>query len=331
MDGIWQKLKNHPYFKVVAAYLAGGWVLLQIAEILSPALRLPDWVLSAIAVTLIAGFPVVLIIAWIMAKPAVAARGEKLFLDGKYVDYGIAAIAGVLCLFVSFRWFFSETVSTVEVVVAPAVEAPAAVPTSTVVPPTQAPEMSIAVLPFRDMSPNADQAYFSDGVAEEIIFSLARLDELNVTARSSSFAFKDQNMDLKEIARRLGVRYILDGSVRKQDERVRISVQLIDIRNEFSIWSDIFDEELNDIFAVQERISLAVVDNLQLVLGAEDKVRLADRGTRDGDSYEALLQARYIRASSDPAALPDAIDLLNQIVEQDPDFADAWAELGFAN
>ena len=178
MDGIWQKLKNHPYFKVVAAYLAGGWVLLQIAEILSPALRLPDWVLSAIAVTLIAGFPVVLIIAWIMAKPAVAARGEKLFLDGKYVDYGIAAIAGVLCLFVSFRWFFSETVSTVEVVVAPAVEAPAAVPTSTVVPPTQAPEMSIAVLPFRDMSPNADQAYFSDGVAEEIIFSLARLDEL---------------------------------------------------------------------------------------------------------------------------------------------------------
>ncbi|MBI1393723.1 MAG: TIR domain-containing protein [Alphaproteobacteria bacterium] len=193
-------------------------------------------------------------------------------------------------------------------------------------------EKSIAVLPFVDMSVAGDQAYFSDGVTEEILNALSSFDDLRVAGRTSSFSFKGQNADLRSIGEKLRVRHILEGSVRKQGDSVRVTAQLVQASDGFRLWSESFDGSLDDIFEFQERIARSVADKLAVLLDAESGERLARRLTESRDAYDLFLRARAMVAPRfGPDTLSNAIGLLELAVELDPTFAEAWAELARAN
>ncbi|MBN2564561.1 MAG: protein kinase, partial [Candidatus Eisenbacteria bacterium] len=186
---------------------------------------------------------------------------------------------------------------------------------------------SIAVLPFANLSADAEQEYFCDGMAEEIINSLAQLDGVRVVARTSSFAFKDKNEDVREMGRQLGVLTLLEGSVRRAGNRLRVTTQLINVADGCNLWSQRFDREMEDVFAIQDEISLAVTDALKVRLLGEDKARVVKRHTASFDAYRAYLKGRYhwfIRTSS---AIEKAIEYLEEAVSLDPEYALAYAGL----
>ena len=191
-----------------------------------------------------------------------------------------------------------------------------------------APEKSIAVLPFVDMSANGDQDYFSEGVSEEILNALVRVPDLKVAGRTSSFYFKDKNIDLREIGEALDVAHILEGSVRTQGDKVRITAQLIRAADGYHLWSDTYDGTLDDIFDLQETISRAITNELEIILGEQAGSRLAIGLTQNRDAHDWFLQGRNLSLSSFKAEdLYEARQMLQRAVKLDPDFAAAWSEL----
>ncbi len=188
---------------------------------------------------------------------------------------------------------------------------------------------SIAVLPFVDMSPGGDQEYFSDGLAEELLNSLAQIGGLKVAARTSSFQFKGRAANIAEIGRQLNVTSILEGSVRKAGNRVRITAQLVDVADGFHLWSNTFDRELTDIFAVQEDIARAVAEALQVTL-LRDRATAARSAADSPEAYSAYLQGKYFFKRFNRENLERSIGYYEQSLELDPDFAPAWAGLAFA-
>ena len=186
---------------------------------------------------------------------------------------------------------------------------------------------SVAVLPFANLSADPAQEYFCDGMAEEIINSLAQLDKLRVVARTSSFAFKGKNEDIREMGRQLGVETLLEGSVRRAGNRLRVTTQLINVADGYHLWSERFDREMEDVFAIQDEISLAVTDALKLRLLGEEKKKVVKRHTENFKAYRAYLKGRYhwfIRSSSD---IEKAIEYLKEAVAIDPEYALAYAGL----
>lgn len=186
---------------------------------------------------------------------------------------------------------------------------------------------SIAVLPFADLSPEHDQQYFSDGMAEEILNALAHVKDLKVAGRSSSFSFRGKEQDLRKIGSTLGVAHILEGSVRKQGDKVRITAQLIQVSDGFHVWSQAFDGDLRDVFSLQERIARAITDQLAVVLQGEQKSRLVKTATTSSEAYALFLQATAIFNRRDSARFLDAIAQLEEAVRLDPKFARAHARL----
>jgi TolB-like protein len=186
---------------------------------------------------------------------------------------------------------------------------------------------SVAVLPFVNMSADPDNEYFSDGISEELLNLLVRIDGLRVPSRTSSFAFKGMNTDIKEIARQLDVGHVLEGSVRKAGNRVRITAQLIDVDTDTHLWSETYDRELEDIFAIQDEIAGHIVEALQLVLGPDQAGEKTAQSTANLGAYESYLRGRYLFLQRGVVSLTEAVAALRSAVEQDPDFADAWAAL----
>jgi adenylate cyclase len=189
---------------------------------------------------------------------------------------------------------------------------------------------AICVLPFVNMSGDPEQAYFSDGVTEDIITDLSKISALTVTARNSSFSLRGQNVDIKQIARKFGVSYVLEGSVRKAGERVRITAQLIDAKTANHLWAERFDRELTDIFAVQDEISHAIVGALKLKLLPEEKRSIVARSTTNLDAYEIYLMARQLSLSEQDRHRETIVRLCRRAVELDPNFARAWALLAIS-
>jgi len=186
---------------------------------------------------------------------------------------------------------------------------------------------SVAVLPFANLSADPEQEYFCDGMAEEIINSLAQLDRLRVVARTSSFAFKGKNEDIREMGRQLGVETLLEGSVRRAGNRLRVTTQLINVADGCHLWSERFDREMEDVFAIQDEISLAVTDALKLRLLGEEKKKIVKRHTENFKAYRAYLKGRYhwfIRSSE---SIERAIEYLKEAVAIDPEYALAYAGL----
>jgi adenylate cyclase len=189
---------------------------------------------------------------------------------------------------------------------------------------------SIAVLPFVDLSPERDQEYFSDGVAEEILNALTKVGDLHVPARTSCFAFRGASMDAREIGRRLGVNTLLEGSVRKAGNRLRISVQLIDTRNGYQLWSERFDRELEDVFVVQDEIAHSVLSALGLSLTQREERRLLKPSTANVQAYESYLRGRKFFQKWTRQNIEFARQMFDRAIEQDPNFAAAWAGLATA-
>jgi TolB-like protein/Flp pilus assembly protein TadD len=194
-------------------------------------------------------------------------------------------------------------------------------------PSSEGTDKSIAVLPFADLSPGHDQQYFSDGIAEEILHALTQVKGLKVAGRTSSFSFRGKNQDLRRIGAALGVAHILEGSVRTQGDKVRITAQLIQVSDGFHLWSETYDGDLRDVFSLQERIARAITGQLQVVLHGEQKSRLVKTATSSTEAYALFLQATAIFNRRDSARFPDAVAQLQEALRLDPKFARARARL----
>jgi serine/threonine-protein kinase len=194
-------------------------------------------------------------------------------------------------------------------------------------PQEQAP--SIAVLPFTDMSAERDQEYFAEGIAEELINALAHIQGLRVVARTSAFVLKGMNLDMREIGRKLGVKAVLEGSIRKAGNRLRVTAQLINVEDGFHLWSERYDREMDDIFAIQDEISTAIVDNLKVKLQAGEKTALRKRSTDDPEAYNLYLKGLYFVARPSPESYDRALNLFQAAIDKDSNFALAYA--GVAN
>jgi adenylate cyclase len=192
---------------------------------------------------------------------------------------------------------------------------------------------SVCVLPFINMSGEPEQEYFSDGITEDIITDLSKVSALSVVARNTAFTFKGQSVDVKEVAKTLGVTYVLEGSVRKAGNRVRITAQLIDGAAGDHVWADRYDRDLDDIFAIQDEISKAIVDALKIKLLPEEKEAIENRGTTNADAYNLYLMARQqwiSGAQGNPRREEAIVRLCQQAVSLDPNYGQAWALMGFA-
>ena len=189
---------------------------------------------------------------------------------------------------------------------------------------------SIAVLPFANLSADPENEYFSDGMSEEIINALAKVNGLHVVARTSAFAFKGKNEDIREIGRKLHVEHVLEGSVRKAGNRLRITAQLIKVTDGYHLWSERFDRAMDDVFAIQDEISLAIVDKLKVTLLEDEKGALAKRSTENLEAYNLFLQGRYALNKNTRESLQDAIGRFQEAVSLSPDYAQAYAGIGTA-
>ncbi len=296
----------------MVGYGVAAFAVLQIAEPIMHGFRWPDVVLSYIVAALAIGFPVVVSVAWIFdvnagrverTEPAPAFRGARLGL--------LLAGIGVLAAAPGLAWYFFLR--------RPAEPAIAAS--------TGAVGPSIAVLPFVDMSPGKDQEYFSDGITEEILNALAQVDGLRVIGRTSSFAMKGKNEDLRSIGAQLGAGNLLEGSVRKAGARVRITAQLIEAAGGSHLWSQQFDRELTDVFAVQEEIARAVVEALKLKLLPSAP---AQQRTASVEAHDQYLLGRAFFARGSGEGYGQAVQALSRSVELDPGYAPAWAALSGA-
>jgi TolB-like protein len=322
-----QELKRRNVIRVGIAYALAAWVLLQGADFMLDLIGAPDWVIRTLMMLAGMGLPCALIFAWVYEMTPEGLKLEK-DIDrsqsvtpqtGRKLDRVIiGALAIALVLMVLERL-------TLEPDSGPPEQEPVAAAPATLEPVVADPaEQSIAVLPFVDMSPQSDQAYFADGIAEEILNVLVKTHSLKVAGRTSSFQFRDRNEDLRLIGAELGVEHILEGSIRKADNRVRITAQLVKAEDGFHLWSETYDRELNDIFAIQDEIARAITAALAVELDlAGGETRLATEQTRNMEAYDHYLEARTLIAQR--RDLERAASLLEEAVEHDPTFAEAWA------
>jgi TolB-like protein/Tfp pilus assembly protein PilF len=326
MASVWGELKRRNVVKVAIAYAIVGWLLVEIASVLSPALRLPAWTISFVVFLLILGFPVALILSWayeltpdgIERTKSVPLSESITKVTGRKLDFVIIGLlVGALGFFAYDKYVLtaSQEMAKEEAVTEEASVQPVAAEVS---------DKSIAVLPFVNMSDDPGNEYFSDGISEEILNLLAKVPELRVISRSSAFSFKGRNLDVPTMAARLNVEHVLEGSVRKSGNQLRITAQLIEVVSDTHLWSETFDRELRSVFAIQDEIAAAVVDALKItLLGKELKAT-----ETSPEAYALYLQGRHFFNQGTAESSRQAETRLKQALEIDPGFAPAWTELG---
>jgi TolB-like protein len=316
-----KELKRRNVIRVAVAYVIVAWVLLQVSDTLVPALHLPEWFHSGIALLLILGFPLAMIFAWAYELTPEGLRKEKdvdrsasvTHVTGRKLDFAI-----ITALVLALVYFVYD-----EFVIEPAQESESA-------PEITAPEVqhSIAVLSFKNMSSNTEYEYFSDGVSEEILNELAKIPGLQVAASTSSFYFKGRNTPISEIGRELNVGHVVSGSVRRAGNRLRINAQLISVESGFNIWSETFERDLTDVFAIQDEISRAIANAFKLKLMVETDSNVRSTRTKSVEAYSLYLQGRSLLAQRDADLFPDALRLFDEASRADPDYADPFAAKG---
>jgi TolB-like protein len=302
------ELKRRNVFRVAVAYVIVAWLLLQVADTLAPALLLPDWFQSGVAFVLILGFPIAIIFAWAFELTPEGVKREK-DVDrtesitqetGQKLNLTIIALLVVAVAYLALdKFVFEHDHEVIE---------------------THAAEPSIAVLPFANMSDDASNEFFADGITEELLNLLAKIPELEVTSRTSAFQFKDKEVDIPTVAQQLNVEHVLEGSVRKSGMKVRITAQLIDAETDKHVWSETYDRELDDIFAIQDEIARKVVDELHVTLLGE-----APKATQtDPDAYALYLEGLHFLDLDGIEHWPRAKELFEEVIDIDPTYAPAW-------
>lgn len=326
------ELKRRNVVRMAGLYLVGAWLVVQVAGTLLPVFEAPAWIMRSLVAVLAIGFVLAVVFAWVFewtpqglrrdgdatVAPSIAPHTARR-LDRAIIVVLVLALA----VFALDRFVLGPRAQ----VPALAQGVPAAHGAVDARPAPAVSPKSIAVLPFADLSPHKDQEYFSDGIAEELLNALAKVGDLKVAGRTSSFSYKGRNEDLRVIGATLGVATVLEGSVRKQGERVRITAQLIQVEDGFHLWSDTYDGDLGDVFALQERVARAITDRLQVVLDADQQRRLVREATSNPEAYELFLKGTAILHRRDGRRWTEAIAVLQQATALDPDFARAHARL----
>jgi len=322
------ELKRRNVFRVSVAYLALGWIVTQVTSTVAPLLHLPPWMGPVVLWIGVVGFPFVVMFSWIYEltpeglkrESEVDRSGSITHHTARRLDYVVIALLVAAIGLFAFREFRPVADAPVTMV---ARTAPTAGPAAT--PATAGVDRSVAVLPFVDMSAGKDQEFFADGISEELLNLLAKVPQLRVIARTSSFSFKGKDVDIAEIARKLNVANVLEGSVRKSGDTLRITAQLIRASDSSHLWSQTYDREMTDVFAVQDEIAAAVVEQLKItLLGTAPKARVTDP-----KAYPLFLQARELGLQYSAEGFEQAIALYKQALEIDASYAPAWN--GLAN
>ena len=316
---LYSELKRRNVFRVALLYLVSSWLLLQVADVGISLLGLPEWTGRFVFLLLVLGFPLVMVFSWVYEITPDGIKKEKDVPS----DASIAAdtarklnTAVVVLLVLALGGLAIDRLIP-EQAVAPDDSAEVTAVSS------EFPDHSIAVLPFVNMSADSENEYFSDGLSEELLNLLARIPELQVAARTSAFSFKNSTADIPEIAEKLHVANVLEGSVRKSGNSIRVTAQLIKASNGYHLWSETWDRELTDVFAIQDEIAAAVVDELRVtLLGDAPHARVTD--TR---AFELFLQSKPAANLATEEGLEEAAALLTEALAIDPEFSDAWAQL----
>ena len=318
---LFEELKRRKVFKVGAAYLVVAWLAIQAASIGFPAFAAPPWALRIFILVVFLGLPISLVFAWAfdVSPDGVkneGVRGSKPFL---LIAAGLAALA--------FAWYFKGQPAYLDRPGPAPVANATGAPAGSQVASAPISKKSVAVLPFVNMSADKDQDYFSDGISEEIQNALAQVKDLKVAGRTSSFQFKGKNQDLRAVGQALGVAHVLEGSVRKQGDKVRITAQLVQTADGFHVWSESFDGDLKDVFQLQENIARAITDKLQVILSGDQAERLVSVSTSNPEAYSLYLQASQIFNRRDGARFGEAISQLQEALRLDPKFARAHSRI----
>jgi adenylate cyclase len=298
------ELRRRNVFKVATLYVVVAWALMQGADVMFPALNLPAWTVTLVAALVIVGFPVALMLAW-----AYELTSSGVARDRPGVDTDAN----------------TERSPTPQALEQPSTHyTPIATPAAAAKPAIDDRRRSLAVLPFADLSPGHDHEYFADGLTEELLNALARVAGLRVPSRTSCFAFRGQDIDVAAVAERLRVSHVLEGSVRRSGERVRITAKLVDTGTDSHLWAETYDRTLDDIFAIQGDIAHQIVGALELRLRPQDA---SDPTTTDAPAYELYLKGLGLLNRFGPKSLRSAMEAFRRATELDPRFAKAWAGL----
>ncbi len=301
------ELKRRHIYRVAAAYAVVAWVLLQLVANVAPILDLPPWVARSI----------LLLLVWTV-EPAVASP-----TTATRTDFVLAGALIVVIALISYQELRPAPTPIAAQQTAPPQAGRAAQA-------AQSGDLSIAVLPFENLSGDAAQEFFSDGMTEEVTAALAKIRGLRVIARSSAFQFKSQNRDIQSIAQQLHVSHFIEGSVRKDGNQLRITAQLIKAEDGTHVWAENYDRQLTGVFAIQEDIAQAIAGALRLPLGLKQGALLVANRSIGPDSYEKYLRARVLVRTRLAQQASNAVSLLEEITAHDPDYAPAWALLSMA-
>jgi TolB-like protein/Flp pilus assembly protein TadD len=316
---LFSELRRRNVYRISAAYAVAAWLIIQVVETIFPAFGFDDATTRYTVIALMIGFVPAVIFAWTFEVSPEGLRRDR-GVDQhasadprmhKRLDQVIIAVLVIAVTYFAIDKFVLSDYDS-------ASSAPAASATPI--------GGSIAVMPFVDMSPGSDQAYFSDGIAEEILNLLARVPELRVVSRSSSFAYRDRNLSARDIAYELNVNYILEGSVRKQGDQLRITAQLIDALTDSHLWSGTFERAFDDVFAIQDEIAAAVIPALEVELLHD----LPLTTEADADAYTHYLKCRHYYLQRTSSGLEAAVEHCKQSTELDSDYAPAWVTLASA-
>jgi TolB-like protein len=324
---ILRELKRRNVIKVAIAYAVVAWLLIEITATTFPILKLPDWSVTLVTAFVLIGFPLALIFAWAFEITPEGIKLEKdvdrsqsiTHLTGRSIDYLIIAALVLALGFFAFDKFVLGPSRHAELVQA-----------TTEARKSEIPDKSIAVLPFVNMSSDPEQEYFSDGVSEELLNVLAKIPGLRVAARTSSFQFKGENRDAIDIGKQLNVALVLEGSVRKAGVQIRITAQLIDASNGFHLWSETYDRELENIFAIQDEISAAIVGALKEHLELDVDVAPRVISATNTEAHEAYLRGRHLVVQRTRATIEGAVREFEKAIALDPDYALGHAEVANA-
>src|SRR6266436_5816955 len=314
------ELKRRNVYKVAIAYAVVAWLLMQVASQIFPFFEIPNWAVRLVVLLLVIGFPVAMILAWAFElTPEGIKRAEDVDLSksitrktGRKLDFFIIAVLLLVIAILVFQRLHSNA--------SPAVSSSL--------------QKSITVLPFENLSEEKANAYFADGIQDEILTKLAGIGDLKVISRSSTAKYKSKPEDLKTVARELGVATVLEGSVQRAGDKVRVNVQLLDARIDTHLWAKSYDRDLKDVFAVESEVAQEIADTLRAKLSPSQSDALATAPTRDTEAYDLFLKGEYEQHQAESAVNADLFDraqtFYRQALARDSNFALAYARLAYS-